>query len=58
MPLTIREIKIINVNDFTLTEGKRLEMKTKMPTEEILALEVPEGESWAIEIHVRIEISD
>jgi len=58
MPLTIREVKTIDVSGFTLAEGKQLQIRSGVPIEELLALEVPEGESWDIQIHVRIEISD
>jgi len=58
MPLTIREVKIYDLNNFTLAEGKQLQIRSGVPIEELLNLAVPEGESWEIEIHLRIEISD
>ena len=58
MPLTIREVKIYDLNNFTLEAGKQLQIRSGVPIEELLNLQVPEGESWEIEIHLRIEISD
>lgn len=37
---------------FTLAAGKRLEIRTKTPTETLLDVEVPAGKQWTVYVSV------
>ena len=43
---------------FDLATGKKLEIKKKTPTENILDVEVPSGKSWHVTVSIYIEEKD
>jgi len=44
--------------ELTLVAGKRLQIRTKTPVEELLDEEVPEGKQWAVTITVHVVETD
>lgn len=60
MPATKHENKrsIIDVHGITVTEGQTLKIETSPSGEEILEELCPEGETWAVTMHIEIAITD
>lgn len=58
MAITNTEIKIFDLTGIEVIAGQTLKIETSPTGEEALSELCPEGESWDVTIHVRIEITD
>lgn len=49
---------VINLSGITVTGGQTLKIETSPDGEEALAEVCPEGETWTVQIHIQISITD
>lgn len=60
MPATKHENKrsIIDVRDIVVTEGQTLKIETTPNGEDVLEETCPQGQTWTVNMHIEISITD
>jgi len=49
---------VINLSGITVTGGQTLKIETTPGGEEVLEKACPEGETWTVQVHIQISITD